>query len=62
VCQALNKLTKLTHVDLADSSFSEENVPVIVEALSKQSGLVYLNIRDGGLDVEGVEALATALT
>ena len=55
-------MTKLKHVDLADSSFSEDNVPVIVEALSKYSDLSYLNMRDGGLEAEGVEALATALT
>jgi Ran GTPase-activating protein (RanGAP) involved in mRNA processing and transport len=57
----LNKLTKLEHVDLADSSFSEDNVPVIVEVLSKQSKLSYLNIRDGGLESEGVDSLASSL-
>ena len=55
-------MTKLTHIDLADSSFSEANVPIIVEALAKQSELSYLNFRDGGLEEEGIEALAIALT
>lgn len=59
--QALQKLTKLTHVDLADSSFQEENISLIVAALVNQPALSHLNIRDGGLDVEGVEALAEGL-
>ena len=49
------------HVDLADSSFAEENSVVLSGALAKQSNLAYLNIRDGGLDVEGIEALTSAL-
>lgn len=36
-------------------------MPVIVEVLSKQSKLSYLNIRDGGLESEGVDSLASSL-
>lgn len=61
IVQAMSGLRKLKRVDLADSSFSDENMSDLVDTLSKQPQLAYLNIRDGGLESEGIESLATEL-
>ena len=52
VAESLATLTTLTRLDLSDNMFKKEAAVVLVQGLAQQSGLVHLNLRDGGLGSE----------
>lgn len=59
--EAMQDLSYLVHLDLADNSFRDSAARLLASSLRKQRGLQSLNLRDAGLNEEGVLAVASAL-
>lgn len=58
---AINSLTSLTKLDLADNLFKEEAGEILATALGKQVNLVHLNLRDAGLGTENTDKVLKAI-
>jgi Ran GTPase-activating protein (RanGAP) involved in mRNA processing and transport len=58
---AINSLTTLIKLDLADNMFKEDAGEILASALGKQINLIHLNLRDAGLGTDNTVLVLKAM-